>query len=182
MKKLFLGALCTLLLATFFFLFVGTGKTVLPYSKDYTGHYYGLNLIDASSILGKKYYRVTVDDGICGYWFVLNPHDGYNAYKGFYESGVLKEEGEIYVEFVDYPKEPLPDRHKVRSGKYYTPDGVLGSLVENGTGCQKLWYPNGQLRFELELKDYKRVRLKQFSTDGSLVSDVDYGADSVPVH
>ena len=103
---------------------------------------------------------------------VTNRGEGYYAdYKGYYASGQLKEEGKIFVECYD---QPFPDRHMVWEGKYYRPDGTLGSTVSQGTGTQTLWYPNGQVMWELELVNGKRVHCKQFMDDGKTRLNIEY--------
>ena len=151
-------------------------------SPDVMLYYYGLGILDLESysIFGRVYYKTVTMEGSAGYYITdirsvgINHKGGLCSYKGFYANGQLKEEGEIFVEYTNYPKQPYPDRHDVWNGKYYKPDGTLGSEISQGTGTQKLWYPNGQLRWELELRDGNRAWCKQYSEDGKVVSDVEY--------
>ena len=153
-------------------------------STVYSGmtlHYYGFEFSNSNDIWGKKYYKAVCAEGDCGYYVtslysagIENENGFYAPYKGFYANGQLKEEGEILVESFGLPGKPFPDRHNVLNGKYYKPDGTLGSVVSQGTGTQTLWYPNGQMQWELELLDGQRVRCKQFSESGKLISKVEY--------
>ena len=65
----------------------------------------------------------------------------------------------------------MEDIHDIQEAEFYDPEGNLVSEIHDGTGIQKLYYPNGTLYWELELKNYKRVRLKWWNPDGSLQTD-----------
>jgi len=158
---------------------------IVPHWPGYTLYYCGLEIFDSNNILGKRYYKVVVSEGNLGYWVTFLSAGGinsYHSYKGFYASGQLKEEGEIFVEYFDFdlPPKPLPDRHIVWNGRYYKPDGTLGSEISQGTGTQTLWFSNGQIQWELELIDAVRVRHKHFREDGTIISSAEY-VDGVPV-
>ena len=142
--------------------------------EDATLYYRGFGFSENNNIWGKMYYKIVVSEYDCGYWVTTFRSAGFNHYKGFYANGKLKEEGEISVGLWGYYDKPLPDRHMVRNGKYYRPDGTLGSTVSQGTGTQMLWYPNGQLRWELELVNGERVQLKTFKEDGRLRQHIKY--------
>ncbi|MCA9187661.1 MAG: hypothetical protein KDA99_18660 [Planctomycetales bacterium] len=134
----------------------------------YTGHYRGLGLTNGTSFFGKRFFRLVVQDGKCGYWEVDYGEPGYNAYRGFYPDGVCREEGECFVEINGGIEDPAPDSSNVRWGKYYKPDGTLDSEVVNGTGTQTFWYPNGTKRWELVLRDYARLRHSMWFDNGQL--------------
>lgn len=119
---------------------------------------------------GRHYYSVFANEGINGYLEFDVKVVGWNRYRAFYPDGVLREEGEIDVSLTGLPKVPFPDQHKVKWGNYYRPDGSLGSTVRDGTGEQMIWYPNGQLRWKLVLKNYERVSLEMWSEQGKLLS------------
>ena len=70
----------------------------LSISEDFTGYYRGLGLTNGKSFFGKRFVRLVVQDGECGYWEVDYDAPGYNAYRGFYPNGVCREEGECFVE------------------------------------------------------------------------------------
>jgi hypothetical protein len=142
----------------------------LPINESmYTGYYTGLGLTDDVSPVGRRFYRVHVEDKPCGYWEVDFRAAGYNPYRGYYPSGVLRESGECLVEILGSPRYPAPDNHAIRNARFYRPDGMLGSVVEDGTGVQTYWYPDGKLRWRLELRDYVRVQSELWDQNGRLV-------------
>jgi hypothetical protein len=144
----------------------------------YRGYYRGLGLSDQRGFLGKNFYRVVVQDIDEGYWEVWFREAGYSPYRGYYPNGTMREEGECLVEFVGFGgNEPVPDRHAVRWGKYYLPDGRLGSEVKNGSGIQTYWYSDGTECWELELRDFKRRRLMWRKPDGTLFTQEEYDRD-----
>ena len=151
-------------------------KEAMPDYPGCTLYSFGLRMRSGcDGVLGKLYYKAQVSEGNYGFWIVSIRSVGkssYCPYKGFYPNGQIKEEGQIFVEWGS--GKPFPDRHMVWNGKYYRPDGTLGSTVSQGTGTQTLWYPNGQLWWELELDNCERVRAQQFSVDGKLLSNVVY--------
>lgn len=128
---------------------------------SYTGYYRGLFNSE------KRFHRVQVDEGTVGSWIVDIQGEGWNSYRGYYPDGTLREEGEIHVYPNDVHKELTPDQHVVRWGRYYKPDGSLGSDITEGTGDQKLWYPNGQLRWHLKQVHGKRVSAQLWQMDGA---------------
>lgn len=139
-----------------------TGLSANP--EYFTGYYWGGNII------GRHYYRVTADEGTYGRWEVAFRGVGYNPYRGYYADGTLREEGEIRVSLFGLPPEPVPNTSDVRWGNYYMPDGTLGAQVRDGTGEQKLWYPNGSLRWKLVLRGYRRVMNETWLESGELLS------------
>ena len=62
----------------------------------------------------------------------------------------------------------------MRSGKFYKPDGTLGSEVSNGTGTQTLWYPDGTIRWELVLRNYTRFQHSWWFDNGQLIQTQHY--------
>lgn len=130
----------------------------------FVGYYWG------SDRIGRHFYRVTANEGRYGRWEVAFRGVGYNRYRGYYPDGSLREEGEIRVSLSGLPPEPVPDTSDVKWGNYYMPDGTLGAQVRDGTGEQKLWYPNGKLRWKLVLRGYKRVRGETWLETGELLS------------
>ncbi|MHC4260015.1 MAG: toxin-antitoxin system YwqK family antitoxin, partial [Planctomycetota bacterium] len=72
------------------------------------------------------------------------------------------------VEMYGYPLQPIPDEHKVLWSKCYKPDGTLCSEVENGTGTQMYWTPQGTKIWELELVNFERVRHTMWYRNGQL--------------
>jgi antitoxin component YwqK of YwqJK toxin-antitoxin module len=131
-----------------------------------TGHYRGFGVAGAEGpILGKRYYRITVN--IPGEWYskVEYKRAGYNDFKRFYPNGTLAEEGQCMVKPYNSP-EPMPNHHDLLSSKCYKPDGALCSEVRNGTGTQMFWSPDGVKTGEVVLADFKRVRLSMWYPNG----------------
>lgn len=145
----------------------------------YTGYYRGLGLSDGTGFYGKQFFRLVVDDGTNGYWEVDYSQPGYNSYCGFYPNGTCREVGECFVEINGGDLDPAPDSNDVKSGKYYKPDGTLGSEVADGTGTQTLWYLDGKKRWELVLHDYKRVQHSVWYENGQLRQTQHYLNDAV---
>lgn len=145
-----------------------------PSWDEGTLYYRGFGFSEDDSFWGKRYYKIIVSEYEQGYWVTYFRSVGINRYEGFYANGRLKEEGEIFVIRNGFPPKPFPDRHEVWNGKYYKPDGTLGATVSEGTGTQKLWYPNGQVWWELELVNGERVRVKQYSEEGKMTANAVY--------
>lgn len=159
---------------------------LLPDEDRYTGYFTGLGLVDDASPLGRRFYRVHIDDGPCGFMDVDVRGDGqapfreglshgaYYPYRGHYPDGTLREEGECRVKFLGLPIQPSPDNHDIRNGRFYKPDGSLGSVVRDGSGVQIYWYPDGRIRWRLELKNYNRVLSQMWDREGKLRHDQTY--------
>lgn len=145
----------------------------------YTGYYRGFGLTDDGGVLGKQFFRLVIDDGNHGYWEVDYSQPGFNPYRGFYPNGVCREEGECFVEINGGALDPAPDSNDVQSGKYYKPNGTLGSEVADGTGKQTLWYLDGTKRWELVLRDHERVRHSMWYQNGQLRQTQNYLNDAV---
>ena len=142
----------------------------LDIHPSYVGYYRGLGLEGAGDIFfGKNYYRVEITDDYGGISGVAYRHPGYNDFKGFYKTGVIREEGKCFVEVMGFHEQPYPDLHDVAWGKYYKPDGALGSEVRDGSGVQTYWTPAGIKIWELELKDLRRARLSWWYPNGQLL-------------
>ena len=157
-----LGFAVLLLLALGIFWLAWHEKSVtLGLHKSYTGYYRGLFNSE------KRFHRVEVDEGSGVRWIVDIDGEGWNTYRGYYADGTLREEGEIHV----YPngpyKELTPDRHVVRWGRFYKPDGSLGSEIKDGTGDQMLWYPNGQVAWHMKQVNGKRVSAQLWQPNGA---------------
>lgn len=134
-----------------------------------TGYYWG-----DDRFLGRHWYRVEINEGFAGHGVTEIKGPGWNQYRSYYPDGTLHEEAEIMVEYLGYHPYPLPDRENVRWGNYYRPDGALSSQVRDGTGTTTLWFPNGQLRGRVVLKDYKRVLFEMWHHDGKLIGREEY--------
>ena len=150
--------------------------------KYYRGYYRGLGLVDGPGFPGKDFFRVVVKHIDEGYWEVRFRGAGYSPYRGYYPNGTLREEGECRVEFYGVDQsDPCPDNHDVRWGKYYLPDGRLGSEVRDGSGVQTYWSSNATKVWELELKDFKRRRLTMWKPDGTRLTQEEYDHNGRPL-
>ncbi len=139
------------------------------------GYYRGLGLTDEPNLLlGKSYYLVVwpYEDG--GHCEIRYQRPGYNRFKGFYENGRVREEGECFVEIMGFDDQPSPDLHNVLWGNYYTPDGSLASSIRDSTGVQTYWTEDSTKTWELELRDFKRLRLTAWYPNGQLVHEQHY--------
>jgi hypothetical protein len=134
----------------------------MPFSINprYAGCYWGNDWV------GRHFYRVIVNDEPLGWWEANVSRPGYNRYRGYYPDGTLREEGEIMVTYLLANPEPFADVHQVKWGKYYRPDGTLGSEVRDGTGEQTWWYLNGKPRWRLAVREGKRVLLEHWDETG----------------
>jgi len=137
------------------------------FAPGMTGYYRGLGLESDVPFLGKSYYLVELrrDDQ---HWEVRYREPGYNHFRGYYNDGALREEGTCLVEILGLHDRPAPDVHNVKDGKYYKPDRSLGSEVNNGTGVQTYWTPQGVKTWQLRLDNYKRKKLSQWYPNGQL--------------
>ncbi len=101
---------------------------------------------------------------------------GFNNFRAYCKNGTLRAEAEVNVRLIGYKKQPYPDQHLVRDGKYYNPDGKLVSSITDGTGIQKYYSEAGQIYWMLELKEYKRIEHKMWHK-GKLISHGRYQED-----
>jgi hypothetical protein len=124
--------------------------------------YHGLGWHEEPGYMGKNWitYRRDEDDGC--YWEIDLREYGYSHARGYYPSGVLMEESECKTV-------PDPDRHDVRNGRYFDPNGKLVSEIINGTGRQTLFYAEGTVRCVLDLKVGSRVELTWHSSSGHVI-------------
>jgi len=136
-------------------------SVTMSINRAFTGYYRGLFNSE------KRFHRVEVDEGSGVKWIVDIEGEGWNSYRGYYSNGTLREEGEIHVFPNGLNKELTPDRHVVRWGRYYKPDGLLGSEIKDGTGDQILWFPNGQICWHMKQVDGKRVSDQFWHPDGT---------------
>ncbi len=147
----------------------------LEFTPYMVGHYRGFGLVpDDTFLLGMSFYRVTFTPPNEGRWEVEYVRPGYNHCKGFYDDGTLHEESKCLVELLGPYNHPCPDIHNVQFGRYYKPDGTLGSEVKNGTGVQTYWTLDGTKIWELELHDFKRVRHSRWHSNGQLLQTQAY--------
>lgn len=141
----------------------------LSVHESYVGHYRGLGLASGPGYFGTDWYRIVVSDDDGAYWEVDVSGLGYNPYRGFYKTGVLREEGACMV--AGTHADIYPDRHDLLHGRFYNPDGKLLSEVRNGTGKQILCAADGTRVWELDLVDGDRASLKMWYPSGQLMSE-----------
>lgn len=90
-------------------------------------YYRGFGLSKQPGIFGRNYYQLRLasrrpEDGLTD---VFYRREGWNAFRGTYPDGTLREEGECWV-MLNYGIEPFVNFHNVKNGKYYDPHGSLG--------------------------------------------------------
>jgi len=148
-------------------------RTPMEISPNVTGFYRGFGLHDGKGILGKNYFKISWNE-----YSVLVECSvrgmGFNRYRCWYPSGALLEEGECLVESSGFYHQPVVDRHHVKWAKCYKPDGSLGSEISNGTGVQTNWTSGGTKIWELQLKNYKRVKLRTWYSSGAIAHSKSY--------
>lgn len=143
-----------------------------PLSMEGVGYYRGLGRTNGRGYFGKNWYRIVVQEDGIGYWEVDVNGFGFNPYRGYYDSGVLSEEGMCMV--FENGDDIAADRHDLLHGKFYDPRGKLISEVENGTGKQVLFLPDGTRHWELDLANGKRAQVKIWYPSGQLAAEEKY--------
>jgi hypothetical protein len=142
----------------------------------YPAYYRGFGLSREPGILGRNYFRVrwwtTASED--GWTDVEFSGEGWNTFRGTYPDGTLREEGVCWVDLNGIYDEPWPDLHNVKTGRYYDPTGKLHSEIHNGTGRQTYWTRNGTRVWEMDLKDYKRVRVTMWHDNGQFSIEENY--------
>ncbi|GEM_PF-2364739 len=131
----------------------------LSWDPGIVGYYRGLGLSDEPGYMGKNWcrleFRYAGSDGFLGgYWEVDIDGLGYNQYRGYYLTGVLREEGLCMV--VEEGTEVRARcREELHRAKFYDPNGALISEIIDGTGKQILCFSNGQRFLEAEFVNGK---------------------------
>lgn len=167
---IFLGVL--LAIATTLIGYITPKAQVLQFSSSYTGYYRGYGFHEESGFLGKNWFRIKVDEGDYGYWEVDVNGVGYSSYRGFYPSGILREEGQCMVE--NNGSDIVAYREDVLNGIYYDPAGNMVSEVIQGTGTQLLFDAKGNLYWELQLVDRKYSLVRMWHENGNLIHESRY--------
>jgi hypothetical protein len=147
-------------------------KITMDVHPSYTGYYRGFGLDDSQGFFGKRFAKVLWQESD-GYGICWTKKDGYNPYKRWYDNGSIRGEGECLV-LISGWKQPMVDWNDLKWANCYRPDGSVGSEVRDGTGIQTIWSEPGVKIWELELKDYKRVQLKQWYPSGALAHSISY--------
>ncbi len=144
-------------------------------SQSYIARYRGFGLDKQDGWLtGRLYYELEYaptgpNDGLT----TIGARPGYNYFRGYYNNGVLREEGEALIEYID-DCPVMPDSDKIRWAKYYRPDGTLGSEVVDGTGVQTLWTIQGIKVWELKMQKQTRTHLSTWYPNGKLQRSSDF--------
>ncbi|MBN2023060.1 MAG: hypothetical protein JW809_09730 [Pirellulales bacterium] len=140
----------------------------------YTGYYRGLD-IGGPGLLGRSFYRLVLppSDEADGWTEIDYRGEGWNAFRGTYPDGTLREEGECRVGS-NGPDDPAPDIHDVKWGKYHDPKGVIVSEIVDGTGRQTYFAADGTKIWELDLKDGQRTRHAMWAPNGQITSEQRY--------
>ena len=147
---------------------------VMGFSPNAVGHYRGFGIVGEDIFLFARSFYLVTHKTDYGYYQVQYHHPGYNSFKGFYNNGALREEGECFVELDGAYNQPCPDISDVRIGKYCKPDGTLGSEINDGSGVKTYWTDDGVKIWELERRDFKRVRHSMWYRNGQLVQTQKY--------
>jgi len=131
-------------------------------------------------LLGRSHYRVRITDvdGV-GYTDVWIRRSEFCEFEGYYVNGQLREKERCRVEWMDGLGYPCPDLHDVQRGRYYKPDGELGSEVAAGTGVQTYWNLSGAKTWELELRDFQRKRHAFYYPNGQFMETMKYQSGQV---
>ena len=136
--------------------------------------YYGLGWHDEPGFFGKNWVHLRIEWGD-GCWQEVDMDGyGYSPTRGYYPDGAIREESVVLVNESDGTPNWLGD--PVLQGKYYDINGKLVSEVTDGTGRQILHDPSGSKRWELELRDGKRVEHIQYSPSGHVLHRHRYDA------
>jgi len=144
-------------------------------AQGYVAYYRGFGFNDRPGMFGRNYCRVrlaprTAEDGFTDVAFL---GEGWNSFRGTYPDGTLREEGVCWV-MLNAGIEPFTGLDEVKDGKYYDPNGKLGSEVKDGTGVQTYWNCDGTKVWELEFIDYKRARHAMWYDNGQLRAEQRY--------
>ena len=89
---------------------------------------------------------------------------------GRYPSGTIREEGICEVEWVAECI-PMPNTNRTHFGRYYRPDGTLGSDIRGGTGVQTYWNDEGVKLGELELDSLQLIRVTMWDRNGDRIHE-----------
>ena len=173
MQRRNIGLIIVLILVAFL-AWIWPKSQAFGFSPNMVGYYRGFGILEENIFLiGKSYYLVT-EERNHAYYEVEYRHPGYNHFRGFYDNGVLREEGECFVELSGFYNRPCPEISDVRIGKYFKPDGTLGSEVRDGSGVQTYWTDDGVKIWELETRDFKRVRHSIWYPNGQVADTQKY--------
>jgi hypothetical protein len=74
-------------------LYASPKSQVLSVHESYVGYYRGLGWNDGGGFFGKNWFRIVVREGDGSYWVVDVNGPGYAPNRGYYATGVLREEG-----------------------------------------------------------------------------------------
>jgi antitoxin component YwqK of YwqJK toxin-antitoxin module len=142
------------------------------------GTYYGLGWHDGPGYTGRNWVRLR-DEGTDGCWWEIDLDGyGYSTTNGYYANGAVMDRSVTLVE--ENVDGPYWDRHQVRDGTYFDPDGNVVSEVRAGTGRQTWFYANGGKHWEVELRDGQRVEHAMHWPNGHLMNTHGYDGNERP--
>ena len=133
----------------------------------YDVYYRGWPFGGTSSYWGRHPYRAVVTNLQDGSWLSATiEQPGFNAIRGYYANGSVREVGEYWVEcnFMHV----IVDSTQVRQGKYYRPDGVLGAEIVDGNGVARYWSVSGTLFWQAEYENGKYASVLAWYPNGAL--------------
>lgn len=138
--------------------------------------YRGFRSVGGTSLFGPRYYRLhrnAFDDAESG-WYDTTVEfrgAGYNAFEARFPNGVLAAKGTCKAAQDNPESIPMFDPKDISDAEFYRPDATLATKVTQGTGTQVHFHSNGTKSWEIELKDYKWVRYRQWHPNGQLAVD-----------
>ena len=148
----------------------------LSHNKTVVGYYTGLGLSEGPGYLGKNWYRMVHHESrddpslLDGYWEMDINGLGYNSYRGYYATGVLREEGRCMV--VVNGSEVRPVRLDIQRAKFYDTTGKLISEIKNGSGQLILCFSNGNPFLQIDFIDGEMVHVKRWHRNGQLYAEI----------
>ena len=142
----------------------------LSSGSGFVGYYKGLGFIEGRGYFGKNWYRMVrhfgEGDDLDGYCEIEVDRLGYNSYRGYYATGVLREEGRWMV--AANGSKPGPAPFDIQQGKYFNPSGELISEIKNGTGTLIQCYANGQPYCSIDFEQGEMTHVKRWHDNGQL--------------
>ncbi len=129
-------------------------------------------------VLFKRYYAISERDPYTGlFTLVMYEEDGHNPFFAYYENGQIAGKGHVKVKTQMPDNQIIHNMDDIKDAAYYDPDGNLVSTIQDGTGTQIFYYPDGTKQWELELDNYLRKSAKMWDKDGTLKFDKVYSKE-----
>lgn len=146
--------------------------------KSAIGYYTGLGISDGSGYFGKNWYRLVYhesqddSDRLNGRWVIDISRSDYSSFRGYYATGVLREEGQCMV--VLDGTGPQPDWLDIQRAKFYDPNGELVSEIKNGNGQLVRFFSNGGRHLHIDFADGEIVYAKRWYRNGQLYGECEW--------